>query len=128
MYMQQVHKNSILNKFKFSDILYLGQDARFVKEYAYKQCYLLRRAWKNEEAEIQINDLLRMLLKYGVIEKVKKDGLKRQIPHVISYIILGYAAVKPSWYSVKRRGQYVEAIREALKKAIRLEPKWNFDF
>ena len=42
--MQQVHKNSILNKFKFSDILYVGQDPRFAQEYAYKQCYLLRRA------------------------------------------------------------------------------------
>ena len=114
------------NKFKFSDILYLGQDARFVKEYAYKQCYLARRPWKDEDVQMRINDFLRMLLKYGVIEKAKKDGLNRIIPHVIRYIILGYAAVEPSWYSVKRRGQYVEAIREALKKTIRLQPKWNF--
>ena len=126
MYMQQVLKNSILNKFKFNDILYLGQDASFAQDYAYKQCYLLRREWKDIEAQTQINAFLKMLLKYGVIEKVKREGLNENIPHVIEYIILGYAAVECSWYSIKRRGQYVEAIRTALRNAIRLEPKWNF--
>ena len=67
-----------------------------------------------------------MLLKVGMIEKAKKDGLNGIIPRVIRYIILEYAAVEPSWYSVKKRGQYIEAIRKALKQAIRLEPKWNF--
>ena len=119
--MQQVHKNSILNKFKFNDILYIlyvGQDPRFAQDYAYKQCYLLRRALKNKKAQTQINGFLRMLLKYGVLEKVKREGLNENIPHVIEHIILGYAAVECSWYSVKRRDQYVEAIREALQRAI----------
>ena len=127
MYMQQVHKNSILNKFKFSDILYVGQDPRFAQEYAYKQCYLLRRALKDNKAQMKINEFLKMLLKFGVLEKVKREGLNKKVPHVIEYIMLGYAAVEPSWYSIKKRGQYVEAIREALRRAIRLEPKWHFN-
>ena len=124
--MQQVHKNWILNKFKFSDILYLGQDARFAKEFAYKQCYLVRRPWKDEEIQLQINAFLMMLLKVGMIEKAKKDGLNGIMPRVIRYFILEYAAVEPSLYSVKKRCKYIEAIRKALKQAIRLEPKWNF--
>lgn len=87
---------------------------------------MLRRGWKDNEAQRQINEFLEMLLVFGIMKDAEKEGFDQHIPHVMRHIILSYAAIECSWYSIKKRGQYVEAIRAALKRAIKLDPKWNF--